>query len=235
MSRLIIGKNACREALNSNNIEIIYLTNQNKELIDLANKLKVKCEIVAKEKLDSMSKGLHQGAIAKCKDFKYYKIEEIISDDKDSLIVILDGLKDPHNLGAILRTCEATGVNGVVIPKNRSVHLSDVVSKVSTGASEIVKVSEVINLSKTIEYLKDKGYWIVGAEHEDGSVNYWDLDYNMKIALVIGSEGEGISRLVKEKCDFLVDIPMNGRINSLNASVSTALIIYEIRRKQRNN
>ena len=234
MSRLIIGKNACREALNSNNLEALYLTIQNKELIDLAKKRGINYEIVNKEKLDSMTKGNHQGAIAISKDFKYYEINEIISDDKYSLIIILDGLKDPHNLGAILRTSEATGVDGVIIPKNRSVHLSEVVSKVSTGASEIVKVSEVVNLSKTIDYLKDKGYWIVGAEHMEGSVNYWDLDYNMKIALVIGSEGEGISRLVRVKCDFLVDIPMNGKINSLNASVSCALLVYEIRRKQRS-
>lgn len=234
MSRLIIGKNACREALNSNNLEALYLTIQNKELIDLAKKRGINYEIVNKEKLDSLTKGNHQGAIAISKDYKYYDVNEIVSDDKFSLIIILDGLKDPHNLGAILRTSEATGVDGVIIPKNRSVHLSEVVSKVSTGASEIVKVSEVVNLSKTIDYLKDNGYWVVGAEHMEGSVNYWDLDYNMKIALVIGSEGEGISRLVREKCDFLVDIPMNGKINSLNASVSCALLVYEIRRKQRS-
>ena len=232
MSRLIIGKNATREALKLGNIEKLYLQGEYKEFIDLAKKTKTEIVMCSKEKLDAMTKENHQGVIALAKDFKYYQLKDIVSDEADSLIVILDGLKDPHNLGAILRTTEATQVSGVVIPKNRSVHLSDTVSKVSTGAMELVKVCEVTNLSQTIDYLKDKGYWIVGAEHEAKSQNYWNLDYNMKIALVIGSEGEGISRLVKEKCDFLVDIPMKGKINSLNASVSTALIIYEIRRQQ---
>lgn len=234
MSRLIIGKNATREALLSGKAEALYLQSEIKEFVELAKKKNVPIYIVKKEKLDSMTKENHQGVIAMAKDFKYYQINELVDGCDDSLIVILDGLKDPHNLGAILRTCEATKVSGVVITKNRSVHLSDTVSKVSTGAMELVKVSEVTNLSQTIDYLKDQGYWVVGAEHEKRSQNYWSLDYNMKIALVIGSEGEGISRLVKEKCDFLVDIPMMGRINSLNASVSTALIIYEIRRKQLN-
>ncbi len=233
MSRLIVGKNAVREILSSGEPEKVYLQSSNKELLDIAKRKGVKVEIVNKEKLDSLTKENHQGAVALASDFKYYQINELVSDENTSLIVILDGLKDPHNLGAILRTCEATNVDGVVIPKNRSVRLSDTVSKTSTGAMELVKVSEVTNLSQTIDYLKKNGYWIVGAEHEDKSTNYWDLDCNMKIALVIGSEGEGISRLVKENCDFLVDIPMMGKINSLNASVSTALIIYEIRRKQR--
>lgn len=233
MSRLIVGKNAVREILSSGEPEKVYLQSSNKELLDIAKRKGVKVEIVNKEKLDSLTKENHQGAVALAPDFKYYQINELVSDENTSLIVILDGLKDPHNLGAILRTCEATNVDGVIIPKNRSVRLSDTVSKTSTGAMELVKVSEVTNLSQTIDYLKKNGYWIVGAEHEDKSTNYWDLDYNMKIALVIGSEGEGISRLVKENCDFLVDIPMMGKINSLNASVSTALIIYEIRRKQR--
>ena len=111
--------------------------------------------------------------------------------------------------------------------------MNDTVSKVSTGAIEHVKVAEVVNLNQTIEKLKKLGYWIVGAEHEEKSQNYWNMKYDMPIALVIGSEGEGVSRLVKEKCDFLVDIPMSGKINSLNASVSTAIIIYEIRRQQK--
>lgn len=233
MSRIICGKNAVKEALLFGDVEKIYLQTANEEYIKLAKKKNVKFEIVKKERLDQMTKENHQGMIAIAEDYKYYSLEEIVTDKQDSLIVVLDGLKDPHNLGAILRTCEATSVDGVIIPKNRSVRLNDTVSKVSTGAIEHVKVAEVVNLAQTIEKLKKLGYWIVGAEHEEKSQNYWNMKYDMPIALVIGSEGEGVSRLVKEKCDFLVDIPMNGKINSLNASVSTAIIIYEIRRQQK--
>ena len=233
MSRIICGKNAVKEALMFGKVEKIYLQTANEEYISLAKKKGIEFKIVTKDKLDQFTKENHQGVIAFAPDYKYYNLNEITTKKSDSLIVILDGLKDPHNLGAILRTCEATNVDGVVIPKNRSVRLNDTVSKVSTGAIEHVKVCEATNLAQTIEKLKKDGYWIVGAEHEEKSQNYWDLKYDMPVALVIGSEGEGISRLVKEKCDFLIDIPMNGKINSLNASVSTAIIIYEIRRQQR--
>lgn len=233
MSRIICGKNAVKEALMFGKVEKIFLQTANEDYINLAKKKEIEFKIVTKEKLDQITKENHQGVIAYAPDYKYYSLNEIITKKKDSLIVILDGLKDPHNLGAILRTCEATNVDGVIIPKNRSVRLNDTVSKVSTGAIEHVKVCEVANLAQTIEKLKTEGYWIVGAEHEQKSQNYWDLKYDMPVALVIGSEGEGVSRLVKEKCDFLIDIPMSGKINSLNASVSTAIIIYEIRRQQR--
>lgn len=233
MSRIICGKNAVKEALMFGKVEKIFLQTANDDYIGLAKKKGIEFKIVTKEKLDQITKENHQGVIAYAPDYKYYNLNDIITKKNDSLIVILDGLKDPHNLGAILRTCEATNVDGVIIPKNRTVRLNDTVSKVSTGAIEHVKVCEVTNLTQTIEKLKKEGYWIVGAEHEQKSQNYWDLKYDMPIALVIGSEGEGVSRLVKEKCDFLIDIPMCGKINSLNASVSTAIIIYEIRRQQR--
>lgn len=235
MSRIICGKNPVKELLktNSEKIEKVFLQAEYSDIISLVKEKKISYEIVDKNRINKMTNENHQGVVALASDYKYYNLEEIVSKKSDSLIVILDGLKDPHNLGAILRTCEATNVDGIIIPKNRSVHLNDTVSKVSTGAIELVKVSEVTNLSQTIEKLKDKGYWIVGAEHEAKSSSYWDMKYDMPIALVIGSEGEGISRIVKEKCDFLIDIPMNGKINSLNASVSTAIIVYEIRRQQR--
>lgn len=235
MSRIICGKNAVREALNTipNSIEKVLLQFENNEIIALAKKNNVNYEIVGKNKINSITSETHQGVVAYASDYKYYNLNDIISQKSDSLIVVLDGLKDPHNLGAILRTCEATKVDGIIIPKNRSVRLNDTVSKVSTGAIELVKVVEVVNLSQTLEKLKEKGYWVVGAEHEEKSQNYWDMKYDMPTVLVIGSEGEGISRIVKEKCDFLIDIPMQGKINSLNASVSTAIIIYEIRRQQR--
>lgn len=235
MSRMVCGKNAVKEILNTNpsSIEKILLQTEINDILSLIKKNNVKFEIVGKNKLNAITSENHQGVVAYATDYKYYNLNDIISKDNKSLIIVLDGLKDPHNLGAILRTCEATNVDGVIIPKNRSVRLNETVSKVSTGAIELVKVVEVVNLSQTLEKLKDYGYWIVGAEHEETSQNYWDMKYDMPTVLVIGSEGEGISRIVKEKCDFLVDIPMNGKINSLNASVSTAIIIYEIRRQQR--
>ena len=144
---------------------------------------------------------------------------------------MLDGLEDPHNLGAILRTADATGMDAIIIPKHRSVKLNATVAKVSTGAIEYVDVAEVVNLSQTIDVLKKAGYWVIGLE-ADGTVYYNQQDYSGKIVVVLGSEGKGISRLVKEKCDFLVKIPMHGHITSLNVSVSAALIFYEIIRNR---
>ncbi len=233
MNKIVCGKNAVREAIVSSRVNKLYLQAFNDEFINLAKKYSIDYQIIGKDKMEQMTTENHQGIIALVKDYQYYNLEQIMNTNKHSLIVILDGLKDPHNLGAIIRTCEATKVDGVIIPKNRSVRINETVSKVSTGAIEYVKVCEVTNISQTIDKLKKNGYWIVGAEHEARSQNYWDLNYDMPIALVIGSEGEGISRLIKEKCDFLIDIPMEGQINSLNASVSTAIIIYEIKRQQR--
>lgn len=183
--------------------------------------------------MDKMVSGLHQGVVAMVKDYQYYQLSEVVNTQKTSLIIALDGLEDPHNLGAILRTCEAADVDGVILPKNRSVKLNNTVAKVSAGAIEYIKVVEVVNLTQTLKQLKEKGYWIVGAEKSQKSSSMWDIKYDMPIVLVIGSEGKGISRLVKEECDFLVEIPMLGKINSLNASVSAGIMIYEIRRQQK--
>ncbi|MFH1429837.1 MAG: 23S rRNA (guanosine(2251)-2'-O)-methyltransferase RlmB [Candidatus Margulisiibacteriota bacterium] len=148
------------------------------------------------------------------------------------LLLLLDGLEDPRNFGAILRTAEAVGVCGVIIPKRRSVGVTDTVQKTSTGAVDLVRIAQVSNLTQTIARLKDDGYWIVGME-ASGNDLYTKVDYRGPIALVIGSEGNGISRLVKENCDFLVRIPMYGEISSLNASVAAAILMYETVR-QRN-
>ncbi|MFC1477851.1 23S rRNA (guanosine(2251)-2'-O)-methyltransferase RlmB [Candidatus Margulisiibacteriota bacterium] len=148
------------------------------------------------------------------------------------LLLLLDGLEDPRNFGAILRTAEAVGVSGVIIPKRRSVGITDTVQKTSTGASDLVRIAQVSNLTQSISRLKDEGYWIVGMEASGNSL-YTEVDYRGPIALVIGSEGNGISRLVKENCDFLVRIPMFGEISSLNASVAAAILMYETVR-QRN-
>ena len=176
----------------------------------------------------------NQGMVALIVEYGYKELSEVLKKTKDKqnvAIAILDGLEDPHNLGAIMRTADATGMDAIIIPKNRSVSLNSTVAKVSTGAIEHVDVVQATNLVQTINKLKDEGFWIIGLDM-DGSVDYKTQDYSGKIAVVIGSEGFGISRLVKENCDFNVHIPMFGHVNSLNASVSASLIFYEIIRNR---
>ena len=241
--RIIYGKNTVTEAIKNSSVIEVYIASDktsnkniaefdNKSIEKLALSKKIDVKYITKQEMSKLANGNHQGVCAKVFDYKYYEVNELITSKNDSLIIALDGLEDPHNLGAIIRTCEISGCDGVIIPKNRSVHVTNTVAKVSTGATEYVKVSEVTNLRQTLKSLKDKGYWIVGAEATSESVNFWNVDYNMKICLVIGSEGKGVSRIVREECDYLVKIPMWGKINSLNASVSAAILIYEIRRQQ---
>ena len=235
MKEYIYGKNTVREALNVNKRIIkLNVSKNNTDLIEIAKKKGIKLNIVDNNYLNKIVEGNHQGAVLEIEGYSYVDVDEIISNPKGKypFIVMLDGLEDPHNLGAILRTCDAGGVDGVIIGKNRSVHLNNTVAKVSTGAIEHVKVSEVTNLTTTIKYLKKQGYWIVGAEACDKSVLYTDIKYDMPVCLVIGSEGKGISRLVTENCDFLVKIPMVGHVNSLNASVSCSILIYEVIRSR---
>lgn len=235
MNEKIYGKNSIIEALrNKRELSDVLVTSNNTDIISMLNKNNIKYQIVQKSVIDKVLKQPvnHQGVVASVMEYQYYELNDIISDDKDSLIVMLDGIEDPHNLGAIVRTCEISGASGIILPKNRSVKVNSTVSKVSAGAIEHVKVVMVTNLVNTIKTLKDKGYWVVGAEALKESKNFWDLDLNMKVCLIIGSEGKGLSRLTKEECDFLVKIPMWGKVNSLNASVSAALLIYEIRRQQ---
>lgn len=235
----IYGKNTVIEALKNNKeIEKLYISTSNKELLEQIKKKynveKISIELLPLSKINQMFPTNHQGIIAIIKEYSYIEIEKLINikkDKKDVAIAILDGLEDPHNLGAILRTADATMIDGIIIPKNRSVSLNGTVAKVSTGAIEHIPVSQVTNLVKTIEYLKKNNYWIIGLEI-DGSIDYKEQDYSGKIAVVIGSEGKGISRLVKENCDFFVNIPMYGHVNSLNASVSASLLFYEIIRNR---
>ncbi|HHU55325.1 MAG TPA: 23S rRNA (guanosine(2251)-2'-O)-methyltransferase RlmB [Acholeplasmataceae bacterium] len=235
MSEFIYGKNPVREALNANKkIYKLYLTKNNQELIDLAKRKKVNYQIVTQEFLQKLVSGVHQGAVAEVDSYRYYSLEEILDTNKKyPLIVILDGLEDPHNLGAILRICDAAGVDGIIIPKHRSVGLNHTVAKVSTGAIEYVKVAVVTNITQTIKKLKDKGYWVVGSDAGEMSVDYSAVDYKIPIALIIGSEGKGISRLVLENCDYVVRIPMYGHVNSLNASVSCGILVYQILEKRK--
>ena len=158
-------------------------------------------------------------------------MQDIIVNSEYPLIVLLDGVEDPHNFGAIIRTCEAVGVDGIIILERRAVSVTGTVVKTSAGAIDNVKIVQVTNLVRTIAELKDLGYWIVGTDLKD-SVDYRKIDYKMKTVLVVGSEGKGMSRLVREACDFIAQIPMKGRVNSLNVSVATAVMLYEIYNQQ---
>lgn len=231
MKEYIFGKNTVREVLNNNKrAKKLYITKNNVELMSLAKKNNIPYILMENNDLNRIVSGNHQGAVLEIEKYSYTSLDDIVNNacEKYPLIVMLDGIEDPHNLGAILRTCDAGGVDGIIIAKNRCVGLNQTVAKVSTGAIEYVKVAEVTNLTNTIKYLKQKGFWIVGAESCDKSVLYTDVKYDMPVCLVIGSEGKGISRLVTENCDYLIKIPMVGHVNSLNASVSCSILIYEI-------
>ncbi len=225
----ICGKNVTKEALKGNkNIIKAYISNDfnDKEIIFMLQNKKIDIEILTKKQIDKFDCSNNQGIILSVPDYKYCSLDELLVSD-EPFIVILDHLEDPHNFGAIVRTCEAAGVDGIIIPKDRSVSVNSTVMKTSAGALNNMKVCMVTNLSKTIDELKEKGIWIVGTDM-DNSVLYNSLDYDMPVAVVIGSEGNGMSRLVKEKCDFIVNIPMVGKVNSLNASVAAGIIIYKI-------
>lgn len=228
MSELISGTNVVKAAIEKRiKFNNLYILSTNKEMQNFASNNNYKYEKVNKDFLEKLQKN-NQGVVARIEDFKLYNLEDIIRNDSRSLIIILEGLEDPHNLGAILRTADASGADGVIIPKNRSVRLNSTVAKVSTGAIFNVKTVEVVNLVQTIDKLKKAGYWIVGAEKTKDSVLYSSLNYDFPTVLIIGSEGKGISRLVKEQCDYLVEIPMKGIVNSLNASVACGILVYEI-------
>ena len=176
-----------------------------------------------KRDLDKFVDGNHQGIILEIEDYKYCDVDELIEDN--NIIVMLDHLEDPHNLGAIIRTCEAAGVSGIIIPKDRSVSVNSTVMKVSAGALELVKIAQVTNLSQTVSYLKKQGYWIVGTDMQ--GTKYNEIDYSGKTVIVIGNEGKGMSDIITKNCDFIASIPMRGNINSLNASVAAGIIIFE--------
>ena len=220
----IFGKNVANEYINKNEIIKNAYIYKNFSDLDIVDKLKNKgVRISYKEKyeLDKLVQGMHQGIVLEVKDYEYAEF----TNKENSLVVILDHLEDPHNFGAIIRTSEAAGVDGIIIPKDRSVEVNSTVIKVSTGTTENVKIAKVTNLVRTIEDLKKQGFWIVGTDMQGEA--YDKIDYKGKIAIVIGNEGSGMSRVVKESCDFIATIPMRGKTNSLNASVAAGIIIYE--------
>ena len=226
---LVYGRNVAKEVLqNPKKVKKITLMKELKEkdILSLIEKNKIKVEYLDKKGFSKFDKYSHQGIILDIEDFNYTDYEEFLSVD-NAKIVILDHLEDPHNLGAIIRTCEAAGILGIIIPKDRSVDINSTVMKTSAGALENVKIAKVTNLVKVIDDLKDNGYWIVGTSL-DSNVDYRDIDYTGKIALIIGNEGNGMSKAVLESCDYLAKIPMYGKINSLNASVAAGIMIYEM-------
>ena len=244
MEDQVEGRNSVTELLKSGkDINKLYVQKGEKhgsinEIIKLAKQNKVVITELDRAKLDQMS-GSHnrQGVIAIVPPYEYCDVDEILeyakSKNESPFILILDGIEDPHNLGSIIRTAECSGVHGIIIPKRRSVQVNATVNKTSAGAAQYVKVARVNNLTETIKYLKENDVWIYGTDIE-GKCYYNEQKYNGGVAIVIGSEGFGMSRLVKENCDFLVKIPMVGKINSLNASVSAGILMYEVF-NQRNN
>ena len=233
---MVAGRNAVMEALKgSRSVNKLMIANGStegsiKEIIAVAKDKGVNIQYWDRSKLDSIARGIrHQGVLAQVAPVQYAELEDILQVAKDRneppFIVLLDELEDPHNLGAILRTADAAGVHGVLIPKRRSCPLSATVAKTSAGAVEHVPVARVGNLVQTIKKLKQEGLWVAAADM-DGK-DYYDTDLTGPLLLIIGSEGQGVGRLVKEQCDFVVRIPMVGKINSLNASVAGSILMYE--------
>ncbi|WP_010652120.1 23S rRNA (guanosine(2251)-2'-O)-methyltransferase RlmB [Oceanobacillus massiliensis] len=238
---MIIGRNPVMEALKSgrsvNKVFVSEQLNSNvqKQLQQLAREAGTIVQKVPRSKLDQLDSGNHQGVIAYVASYQYASIEDLFKRaeerEEDPFFIILDELEDPHNLGSILRTADATGAHGVIIPKRRSVGLTATVAKTAVGAMEHIPVARVTNIANIIDELKERNVWVVGTEAE-ATEDYRKLDGSLPIALVIGNEGKGISRLVRKKCDWTVSLPMKGKVSSLNASVACSLLLYEVYRKR---
>lgn len=230
---LVYGRNVVIELLKSKkNIKKVILQENfsEREINSLLEKSKFKVEMKTKREMDRLCNANHQGIIVDIADYQYNSMNDI--GENDSFIVILDHLEDPHNLGAIIRTSEAAGVDAIIIPKDRQVQVNSTVMKTSAGALTNMKVISVSNIVNAMEKLKRMGFWIVGTALED-SIDYREIDYQGKTALVIGNEGKGISNIVRKSCDFVAKIPMYGEINSLNASVASGIMIYEVVRNRK--
>lgn len=242
MSEIIAGRNPVREALRAgrpiNKIVVAKGTGAGPitEIVRLARENNIPVQMVERGNLDKLfQESPHQGVLAYVAPKQYVEVEDILQAAKDKgqdpFIVMLDEINDPHNLGAIIRTVDAVGAHGVIIPQRRSVPLTATVAKASAGAVEYVPVARVTNLDQTIRQLKDLGLWVVGADMEGQDI-YWESKLTGPLVLVIGGEGKGIGRLLKERCDMLVRLPMAGNVGSLNASVAAALLVYEVIRQR---
>lgn len=233
---IIYGKNTVEAYLkNADNkgFKLWLLKNQaSQDFFSLAKKQGIPFEFTNKRKLDELSEGNHQGVVLEIEAIEYVSLDKIMNKKDKNLIVVCDQLEDPHNLGAILRTCDAVGVDGVIIGKHRSVGLSSTVAKVSTGAMSVVDVHQATNIVNALKELKDNGYWVVAAENAIDAQSYDEFPVDMPIVLVLGSEGRGISRLVLESADIKTTIPMTGTVNSLNVSVAAGIMLFEINRRR---
>ena len=222
----VFGKNVANEVIKDvKKIKKAYISKNfdERDIITVLNRNNIYIKYMEKRDLDKFVDGNHQGIVLEIEDYKYCDVDELIEDN--NIIVMLDHLEDTHNLGAIIRTCEAAKVSGIIIPKDRSVSVNSTVMKVSAGALEQVKIAQVTNLSQTINYLKKQGYWIVGTDMK--GTKYNEIDYSGKTVIIIGNEGKGMSDIITKNCDFIASIPMRGNINSLNASVAAGIIIFE--------
>ncbi len=242
MSGQIEGRNPVLEALRSgreiNKLLVAKGSREGsiREVISLAREAGVIIQEVDRQRLDALAPGRnHQGVIAMVAAHTYADVEDIFAraaqSGEDPFILVLDGIEDPQNLGSLLRTADAAGVHGVIIPERRAAGLTETVAKVSAGAIEYVPVARVTNIGRTVDELKERGAWVVGT-HQEGKELYYQAKLGGPLAVVIGSEGKGVSRLVAEKCDFMVRLPMLGRVTSLNAAVAGAILIYEVRKQR---
>jgi 23S rRNA (guanosine2251-2'-O)-methyltransferase len=244
MSEKIYGRKPVLEAMRSGNraISRVYLMQGSRDgilnQIEAHAKAKgITITLETRHRMDTMAgNDKHQGAIAVAEDYKYSDLQDLLDIAKNrnepAFILLLDEIEDPHNLGAIIRSADAAGVHGVVIPKNRAVEINATVIKTSAGAAEHVQTVKVTNINDTIRKLKEANVWVVGADGE-AEKNFFEYDFRQPVALVIGNEGKGIRRLVKENCDELVKIPMAGKMSSLNASVASALLLFEVTRQRK--
>ena len=239
---VLVGRNAVTEALKSGRgINKLWIASGDREgsvseIAALAKERGIVVQYVERAKIESFAGGhRHQGVLAYVAPVPYAELDDILkaaeAKGEAPFLVLLDELEDPHNLGALLRTADATGVHGILIPKRRSVSLNATVAKTSAGAVEYVPVARIGNIAQTLKKLKEKGFWVAGADM-DGEKAYYEADLTGPLVLVVGSEGRGMSRLTKEACDFIVSMPMVGRINSLNASVAGSILMYESMRQR---
>lgn len=230
---LIFGRNPVKESLRSDRVLRVYLEKgfSDRTVLDLVESKHIPTVYVDKKELDLVCEGVHQGLAADTKGYSYCSLEQIINASKKEtrpIVVLLDGINDPHNLGAILRSCDVFGVTGVIMAKHNQVMLNATVAKTSAGAINYVPVALVSNLNNAIRELKDNGFWIVSSDGS-GNTSYKEVKYDFPTALVVGSEGQGVSQLVLKNSDFIVKIPMFGKVNSLNASVAAGIFLAEIK------
>jgi 23S rRNA (guanosine2251-2'-O)-methyltransferase len=239
---VLYGIHAVEEALRAGNRALDHLEvarerhdQRLQTVIDLARAKGISVRFIAREQLDRLARTKsHQGVVGVISGKSYSELDELLSGKKQHrFLLVLDGIEDPHNLGALIRTADGAGADGVIIPERRAAAVNATVAKTSAGASEHMKIARVVNLARTLDELKQKNVWIVGLD-ERGQKSYDELDYKMDCAVVLGAEGHGLHDLVRKKCDYLVAIPMLGRVASLNVSVAGAIVMYELARQRRS-